>query len=396
MSDRDREIARATHGRTVPGLPAWAHWCTDAGTRPWTVGVEEEAMLLDARTGAPANRIDDVLAAMPVDLRSHASAETHACVVEIRTDVHGQLGSLADDLISLRCGLARVLAPLGLRPAAAGTHALAREDDVDVSTGARYREIEASMRALARREPTMALHVHVAVPDERAAVQALDGLRRDLPVLLALAANSPFWRGTDSGFSSMRAPIFSMFPRAGIPRQFGTYGDYVRVVDRLVGSGAVREPGFLWWDARLQPRLGTVEVRMLDAATRVADAAAIAALVQCLVRRHAESWRTRAPEPEVLAENRFLAARDGMRAELIDGFGGRTRPVRDRLDEMLEACRPYAAALGCAGELAGVAALAADPGDARQRRLARMHGLAHVPALLSDEFASAQPRLAVA
>jgi carboxylate-amine ligase len=286
--------------------------------------------------------------------------------------------------------------PLGLRAAAAGTHALAREDDVDVSPGARYREIESSMRALARREPTMALHVHVAVPDERAAVQALDGLRRDLPVLLALAANSPFWRGTDSGFSSMRAPIFSMFPRAGIPRQFGTYGDYVRVVDRLVGSGAVREPGFLWWDARLQPRLGTVEVRMLDAATRVADAAAIAALVQCLVRRHAESWRTRAPEPEVLAENRFLAARDGMRAELIDGFGGRTRPVRDRLGEMLEACRPYAAALGCAGELAGVAALAADPGDARQRRLAGMHGLAHVPALLSDEFASVQPRLAVA
>jgi carboxylate-amine ligase len=282
-----------------------------------------------------------------------------------------------------------------LRAATAGTHPLARQDDVDVSTAARYREIEASMRALARREPTMALHVHVAVPDAQAAVRALDGLRADLPVLLALAANSPFWRGADSGFASMRAPLFSMFPRAGIPRAFGTYGDYVRVVERLLRSGAVREPGFLWWDARLQPRLGTVEVRMLDAATRVADAAAIAALVQSLVRRHAESWRARAPEPEVLAENRFLAARDGTRAELV-GAGERTRPVRDQLDELLEQCRPYAAALGCAAEVAAVGRLAADPGDARQRRLAALHGLDRLPALLGDAFAAERPRLAAA
>jgi carboxylate-amine ligase len=297
-------------------------------------------------------------------------------------------------MLGLREGLEQALAPLGLRAGASGTHPLARQDAVDVSTGARYREIEATMRALARREPTMALHVHVAVPDARAAVRALDGMRADLPVLLALSANSPFWRGSDSGFSSMRTPIFSMFPRAGIPRQFGTYGDYVRVVERFVRSGAVPEPGFLWWDARLQPRLGTVEVRMLDAATCVADAAAIAALIQCLVARHAESWRVRAPEPELLAENRFLAARDGMQARLLDGFAGRPRLARDRLDELLETCAPYAAVLGCAGELAAVAALAADPGDARQRRLAAVHGLASLPALLGDAFAPDQGRLA--
>ena len=395
MSERERAMG-APDGHAGPDLPAWARWCPDGVVRPWTVGVEEEAMLLAADTGAPANRIDDVLAALPVELRSHASAETHACVVELRTGAHVTVGELAEELIGLRSGLESALDPLGMRAATAGTHPLAREDDVDVSSGARYREIEASMRALARREPTMALHVHVAVPDASAAVRALDGLRADLPVLLALAANSPFWRGGDSGFASMRAPIFSMFPRAGIPRQFGTYGDYVRVVDRLVSSGAVREPGFLWWDARLQPRLGTVEVRMLDAATRVAAAAAIAALVQCLVRRHAESWRVRASEPEVLAENRFLAARDGMQAELVDGFAGRTRPARDRLDEILETCRPYAAALGCAGELAAVPALAADPGYVRQRRLAAVHGLARLPALLGDAFASQQRRLAAA
>src|SRR3954452_11297254 len=396
MSDSERGIARPASGRMRREVPAWAQWCTSALARPWTVGVEEEAMLLDAGTGAPANRIDDVLAALPLDLRSRASAETHACVVEVRTAPHMTVGGLADELTGLRAGLAQALTPLGLRAAAGGTHPLAREDDVDVSTDPRYREIEATMRALARREPTMALHVHVAVPDAGASVRALDGLRADLPVLIALAANSPFWRGTDSGFASMRVPIFSMFPRAGIPRQFGTYEDYVRVVERLLRSGAAREPGFLWWDARLQPRLGTVEVRMLDAATRVDDAAALAALVQCLVRRNAESRPARAPEPEVLAENRFLAARDGMRAQLVDGFGARTRPVRDQLDAMLETCRPYAAALGCAGELAAVAALATDPGDVRQRRLAAVHGLERLPALLGDAFAPERPRLAAA
>jgi glutamate---cysteine ligase / carboxylate-amine ligase len=396
MSDSEQTIGRARHGRIGLELPAWAQWCTDAAARPWTVGVEEEAMLLDARTGAPANRIDDVLAALPSGLRSRASPETHACVVELRTEAHVTVGGVTDELVALRSGLEQALAPLGLRAAAAGTHPLAQQDDVDVSTGARYREIEASMRALARREPTMALHVHVAVPDAQAAVRALDGLRADLPVLLALAANSPFWRGEDSGFASIRAPVFSMFPRAGIPRQFGTYRDYVRVVERLLRSGAVREPGFLWWDARLQPRLGTLEVRMLDAAMQVGDAAAVAALVQCLVRRHAEAWRARAPEPEVLAENRFLAARDGTRAEFVDGFGERSRPVRDHLDEVLDTCRPYAAALGCAGELAAVAALAADPGDARQRRLAAVHGLERLPTLLGDAFAPERSRLAAA
>jgi len=394
MSDNRRPSAQAP--RAGSDLPAWARWCADAAVRPWTVGVEDEAMLLDARTGAPANRIDDVLAALPAALRARASAETHACVVELRTAPHATIGGLAEDLVGLRSGLEHAVGRLGLRAAAAGTHPLATADDVGVSAGPRYREVEADMRALAHREPTMALHVHVAVPDAASAVRALDGLRGDLPVLLALAANSPFWRGHDSGFASMRAPVFSMFPRAGIPRQFGSYGDYVRVVDRFLRSGAVREPGFLWWDARLQPGLGTVEVRMLDAASGVRDAAGIAAVVQCLVRRHAERWRARAPEPEVLAENRFLAARDGMRAELIDGFGVGTRPVRDQLDEILDACRPYAASLGCAAELAAVPALAADPGDVRQRRLAAVHGLERVPALLGDAFAPEQPRLAAA
>jgi carboxylate-amine ligase len=387
--------------RRVPDLtarandtPSWARWSAAGAEQPWTVGVEEEVMLLEPPRWAPANRIDDVLAHVEPALHDHVAAETHACVVELRTGAHATVAALASELLGLRADLCDTLAGLGLRAAAAGTNPIATRADVRVAGGTRYREIEDTMRVLARREPTMALHVHVAVPDGPSAVRALDGLRADLPVLLALSANSPYWRATDSGFASIRTPVFAMFPRVGIPRPFGTYASYVRVVDTMLRSGAIPDPSYLWWDARLQPRLGTVEVRVMDAASRVDDVATLAALVQCLVRRHAESGPARAPEPEVLAENRFLAARDGMRAELIDGFTLGRRAARALLAEMIGACRPFAAALGCAAELGAARALAADPGDVRQRRIGAREGLADVAARLSADFAPARVPLA--
>jgi glutamate---cysteine ligase / carboxylate-amine ligase len=365
-----------------PRAPDWARRNTAAGERPWTVGIEEEAMLLDPDTWSVANRIDDVLAALP-----SSAAETHACVVELQSAPHTTVAGAAAELAALRRSIDVVVRELGLRAAAAGTHPLATYADVEVSSGPRYCEIATSMRALAYREPTMAQHVHVAVADGDAAVRALDGLRDDLPLLLALSANSPYWRAADSGFASMRTPIFSMFPPHRRPRRFGSYADYVCAVDAMVRSQAIPDPGFLWWDARLQPRLGTVEVRIMDAQARPADAAALAAVVQCLVALHVEGLRVGAAGPEVVAENRFLAARDGMSAQLIDHRTQRRRPVREALAELLDACVPCAAALGCTEELWAATALAADPGHERQRQHVARDGLAALPARLADEFA---------
>jgi carboxylate-amine ligase len=182
-----------------------------------------------------------------------------------------------------------------------------------------------------------------------------------------------------------------MFPRFGIPRQFFTYANYVRVVERMLRSDAVPEPSFIWWDVRLQPRLGTVEVRIMDAATQVADAAALAALVQCLVCRHAQIRRTTGLEPEEIAENRFLAARDGMNAMLIDARAKSLRPARELLGELLDECGPAAADLDCTAELTAAQALAADPGHVRQRRLARCDGVAALPLALEADFAASAP-----
>jgi carboxylate-amine ligase len=269
-----------------------------------------------------------------------------------------------------------------------GTHPLATHADVAPSGSARHREVAATMRSLAQREPTMALHVHVAVPDEAAAVRALDGLRVELPTLLAVSANSPYWRGADSGFASARIPIFSAFPRVGIARHFGNYLRYVQAIDPLLRAEAIPDPGFVWWDARLQPRLGTVEVRIMDAQSRVSDAAALAALVQCRVRRHAGAPAAHAVGTEVLAENRFLAARDGMRARFI-ASGPRRRPARRTLANLLDDSAPFADELGCATELAMAAELGATPGDERQRAHVARYGLSTLPARLEAEFAPA-------
>jgi carboxylate-amine ligase len=386
----------------VGALPAWAEWNPAAADTPWTVGIEEEVMLLDPRDWALAFRIDDVLPALPAAIADHAAAETHGAALELAGSPHATVGAAVAELAGLRAGLAAGLAPLGLRAAVSGTHPFAQWSEIEVSPGARYQSIYDSMRELARREPTFALHVHVAVPDADAAIRALRGMRAHVPLLLALAANSPFWQGRDTGLASTRVPIFGQFPRVGIPRSFATYAEYVEAIDVLLRCGAIPEPTFLWWDVRLQPRFGTIEVRIMDAQTRVADNAALAALVQCAVRLEAtERWsggHDVAASPEVLDENRFLASRDGMRAQLIDPARNDFRPAGELLEDLLAACGPHAADLGCADELAAVAGLAGAPGDHRQRMLAGAGqgepfgpGLGLLVRALAVDFSGAEP-----
>jgi carboxylate-amine ligase len=378
-------------------LPTWARWAASAGAVPWTVAIEEDVMLLADGRGTLANRADEVLAAAPPPLARSTAPATHACVVESRTEAHPTVAGAAAELAGLRGSLGAWLADgWDLHAAAAGTHPLATGAAATVSRRPRARELAEEMRVLARREPTMGLRIHVTVPDGEKAVRALDSLRADLPLLLALSANSPYWRGVDSGFASVRTPLVGMFPRVGIPRRFGTYEEYVRTVDRLLRADALSEPELLWWDARLRPRLGTVEVRIMDAQSQVADAAALAALVHCIVCHRAHRERTGDADGELLEENRFLAARDGMAARLIDLRSGRRRAVRGAVTELLAGYEKLAARLGCAAELNAVAALADDPGAARQRRQAEATGPVALPAWLAGEFTGERRALAAA
>jgi glutamate---cysteine ligase / carboxylate-amine ligase len=367
--------------------PLWARW-NDELDQPYALGVEEEVMLLDPSRWSLAQSGDRVLATLSHQLSPYASPETHAAVVGIATAIHPDVDGVAAELSLLRARLRRELNSIGLTAAAAGTHPKTVSSETMVSGTARKRLVGRSMRALAWREPTMALHVHVGVPDPEDAVRVLNGLRRDIPILLALSANSPFSQGRDGGFASTRTVIFGAFPRTGLPRQFVDYPDYVGALDELVVSKAVPDPSFVWWDIRLQPALGTVEVRVMDAQSTVREVAPLLALIQSLARLELDGDRPPvAPSADVLDENRFLAARDGMEAELIDPTTRRLTPARELLDVLLADCRPHALELGCADALDRVRRLGAANGADRQRGFAACHArLEDLVASLAGRF----------
>jgi carboxylate-amine ligase len=330
-------------------------------------------MLLHPSSWALAGAIDVLLPRLPEDLRGKVVSETHSAAVELNTGVHPTVAGAIGELGALRGRLATALEGLQLRAGCSGTHPFAVWHDMAISSGDRHQAVQGSMRALARREPTFALHVHVGVPHPVAAMAAANQLRAHLPLLLALSANSPYWQGRDTGLASARTPLFQAFPRVGIPRAFVSYADYVETVDLLVRTQAFPDHTFLWWDVRLQPRLGTLEIRIMDAQSRLDHTAALVALVQSLVRLEITEGFASASylrAQEVLDENRFLAARDGAGAALVDPDQERRVPVAEILEELLPACRPHAEALGCADELALVPALLEASGAEHQRAVA--------------------------
>lgn len=377
------ELSRST-------LAGWAEW--NFSTPSYTVGIEEEVMLLDPHDWSLAQRIDDVLPRLSPELASRATAETHGAAIELASHPHALAEAAALEIAGLRGSLARELAAANLRVASAGTHPFALWTSTEISSGARYQLVYEAMRELARREPTFALHVHVGVPDPEAAIVLHNRLRAHLPLLLALSGNSPFWQGRDAGLASARTAIFQAFPRVGVPRSFASYEDYVDTVDLLLRCDAFPEPTFLWWDVRPQPRFGTVEVRIMDAQITTAETAALVALVQSIARLELEEgYHTDSQwdRPELLGENRFIAARDGMSARLIDPVAEQRVPARLMLASLLEAARPHAADLGCEDMLEAVVMLGEEPGAKRQRRVARdPGGLRGLVELLADAFVS--------
>jgi carboxylate-amine ligase len=348
-------------------------------------------MLLDpAEDWALAQRIDDVLPRLSPTLSQRMTAETHESAIELSTDPHGTVDAAISQLGELRRALADELAPLGLRAAGAGTHPAAVWSEIQVSGGERHQQVYRSMRELARREPTFALHVHVGVGDPEAAIGLYNRLRGHLALLLAISANSPFWQGRDTGLASARIPIFQAFPRVGIPRAFADYRQYVETVDLLLRCGAFPEPTFLWWDIRPQPRFGTIEIRVMDAQTRLESTRALVALLQSIAHLELEEGYASAASigsPEMLAENRFIASRDGIEARLIDPVDETRVPVAQLLDRLLDAARPHADGLGCRDALDSVPEVMRRTGTAEQLRLFdELGGLPGVVQALADEF----------
>ena len=366
----------------------WAEW---SSSEPYTLGVEEEVMLLAAaQEWSLAESIDDVLPGLSEQLGARVAGETHGSAVELSTDPHPRVAGVIEQVQRQRAMLSQALASEGLRTASAGTHPSAVWNEMTIAGGERHQAVYGSMRELARREPTFALHVHIGVADPEQAIVLCNRLRGHLALLMALAANSPFWQGRDTGLASARVPIFQAFPRVGVPRYFTDYADYVETVDLLLRCEAIPEPTFLWWDVRPQPRFGTVEVRVMDAQTRVGGTRALVALLQSIASLELEEGYLapdRVGSPEVLAENRFIAARDGVHARLIDAHREQRIPVAQMISALMPALAPHADRLGCRDELDEVTAFIAESGSEEQQRVHRERGsLSGLVEFLADEF----------
>jgi carboxylate-amine ligase len=336
----------------------------------YTVGIEEELMILDSSSLDLVSAIDSIIGDDPPS--GEIKPEFLESVLEIATAPCANVPAVAAELVALR-SLARDRAHArNLEIGAAGTHPFARWEDQRVVSDDRYRGLIRSLGFVARQELVFGMHVHVGMADPEEAVYVANALRPYIPLLIALSANSPLWRGEPTGLMSSRVPIFRAFPRVGLPPRFEDWADFERRVETLTDSGAIEDYTFLWYDVRPHPRLGTIEIRAMDSQTRVEHTVALSAFVTSLVKLLAEEFHpgAQSPDPpwEILDENRWLAARHGLDAELVDHAAASRVPVRELTESLLERLAEHAAELGCERELAGIRdLLRAGNGAARQQ-----------------------------
>ena len=343
----------------------------------YTLGVEEEFMLLDPETFDLVQHIDTVLEAMAGhEFSANVNPELMQSVIEVATPVCRNPGDVETQLRQLRTYVTGVAQQEGLRVGSAGTHPFSLFERQRITARDRYRNLVDQLQYVARRELIFGLHVHVAVDDPDKAIQVVNGLLPHLAPLLALSASSPFWRGEPTGLSSSRQMIFAAFPRSGPPPRFRNYDDYAEVVGQLERTGCIADYTHIWWDIRPHPRLGTVEVRICDSVTHVEDAVAIAAYCQALVKLLCEQYTAgeeiRSYHRILTTENKWLAARYGLEAPVMDlATGKRNRvPIAQLVRRTLKELEPHARELGGERELEGIRdILARGNGSDRQLRI---------------------------
>jgi glutamate---cysteine ligase / carboxylate-amine ligase len=295
-------------------------------TEPLTIGLEEEVMLLDAETLDLAPVARELVG-------SSLKLELPASQLEIATSPASSVG---EAIAQLAAGRRELVARVGerIRPAVAGVHPFAAPLG-ELNTGERYDAILAGYGDVARAQLVCALQVHVALGSADRTLAVYNALRGHLPELAALAANAPFLAGRDTGLASVRPLIGGLLPRQGVPPVIPSWDAFAEML------GWVDDPRQWWWELRPHATFGTLELRVCDAQTTVGEAAAVAAFAHAMVAWLASRFDAGevlgAPESWRIAENRWVAARDGLDGVFRDVVTGERRPVRDVLRERFEA-----------------------------------------------------------
>jgi carboxylate-amine ligase len=347
---------------------------------PFALGVEEELLLVGTGNEL-VDRSAQVLRATDPE-EGDLGGELFKAMVEGRSEVSANAGEAAAALREVR----RELFDSGARIMGAGVHPNAAPGEADVYQTPRYALIEDSLQGVLR-TPICGQHIHVGMPDEETAVRAYNGIRTHVPLLNALAANSPFWFGEDSGLASSRTVIFRSYPRAAMAPEFADFAHFCSVTRQVCAAGDLDDYTHIWWDVRIHPGLGTIEIRATDTQFSIKRASALAALVHCLSRIEAERDQAGIPAREALAESSFQATRHGLDARLLNGRGEPV-PARELGQACLELASTVAGELGCEPELEYVAVMLEEGSGADlQRRVHEEAGMDGLLAYLVEETA---------
>ena len=335
-------------------------------SREFSLGIEEEFQLLSAESYELVPRFDEIAEAAGDE---RVRRELMTSVLEAATGIHDRVGDALDEVREIRARLRDAAAEHGALIASAGTHPFSRWEHQEITDSPRYQGVVEKLRWVAERVAIFGLHVHVGIAAPDKAVAIATGLRNWVPELLALSANSPYWQGRDTGLASTRIQVFDTMPRSGLPPSLASFAEFEELVERGTSAGFFPDYTYLWWDVRPHPKLGTIELRVCDAQTRIESVTAIAALAQSLAATLAEKPTTIQPRT-LVAENKWRAARHGLDAQLVDLSRDQPRPAREAIRELLELAAPAAERLGCSVELGEIERLLdRGTGAEEQRRI---------------------------
>ena len=335
-----------------------------------TIGVELELQLVDQDTFALANRIEDILAALPEHLREVVKPELMQSYIEINTGVCETVSQAGKDLQSKLEAVEKEIDKLGIRLLWAATHPFSSWRDQIVTVDDRYYRLVELMQDVARRLVTFGLHVHVGVDTGDKAINICDRMRRYLPLLLAMSSNSPFWENRKTGLHSNRSKIMEGLPTAGLPHQMRNWSEYVWVINHLITTGFINSIREIWWDIRPHHNFGTVEVRVCDMPPNLNQVLGITALVQCLVTVISDEVDEGTYQldyhPMMVQQNKWRATRFGAEAQLVNSDDNEQYSVTESVTQLVERLRPVAEKLNCSDELESALTIPARTGAEQQ------------------------------
>ncbi len=316
-----------------------------------TVGVEEELFVVDDETGHLSACAAEVIAAAAHRDEDKIEPELQQAQVETGSAVCADLASLSASLTSLRRRLDAAARTRRARVLATGTHPSSPwEQAGGVSDSVAYRKLADDYGHLTDEQVVSGCHVHVGVDDPELAIQVMNRVRLDVPVLLALSANSPFWCGLDTRYASYRTEIFHRWPTTGLPEPFTSRAEYDALVATMHAVDAIDAPARLYWDLRPSARYPTLELRVADVPLTVEESVTVAGIFRALVVEATAQVEAGEPallvRPEILRAALWRAARYGLEGDLLDVRAPASRPAREVLDDLVERLRPHLDALG--------------------------------------------------